>query len=639
MRPRRDPVPRARDAWSWLGGTALLGILGAGVVAAAVVLWENIDLRQLAPQLVAPPAPPPAALAPAPPSVSDVPFDAVLFDSPRNRDYFPDASYYAATLASWEALLEESGGGVRRVATAEQLRELEPSDVLVLAEATCLSDPELEAIRSHIRRSGSLVASWAVGARDGSCEWRGWGTVAELTEAESVREIPARRGLFLTVPGSVALSPGLAPGTRIELRPDPSLAVRLAGPRVYWSDWALNPRPDESGGGADVAAIAADTPAGGRVAWFGHRITQAVTPTDSLNLRRLIQNGILWAAGVPFASPAAWPQGRTAALVVTLDVEDEPRNAVATADLLRERGLAGTFFVVSALVQGETDLASALVAAGEVGSQTSDHTPVAGLTSPDQRARLRRSWSEIESWAGQGPEGLHPPEETFDATTLAAWAAAGGTYLLATNDARSGSPELHQTAEDSIVVLPRLMKDDYNIIVQDHVVRSRSLGQAYLDGLRKLRAIGGLAVVAGHSQIMRPGGRIDALGAVLDSARAQGDWWMATGADVARWWRDRADTRVTFVPPDPVSRPGVSAGGVDDLLVEARGAGGVAALSVDVVLPTARHAVIPLVDGVSVNFTETEWGMRVPVGDLRSGETRRISFVHVESDAHTIPWT
>ncbi|MDH3423511.1 MAG: hypothetical protein OEN00_11010, partial [Gemmatimonadota bacterium] len=60
MRPKRELIPRAKDSWVWLGGLALLGILGGGVTAAAVLLWENIDIRQLVPQLAAPALPVPA---------------------------------------------------------------------------------------------------------------------------------------------------------------------------------------------------------------------------------------------------------------------------------------------------------------------------------------------------------------------------------------------------------------------------------------------------------------------------------------------------------------------------------------------------------------------------------------------------
>ncbi len=299
----------------------------------------------------------------------------------------------------------------------------------------------MSAIRSHVEAGGGLVSNWAVGARDEDCEWRGWGAVGELTGAGDVRELAVREALYLTVPGGMALSPGLDPGTRIELRPEPSLALHLPGPRVYWSDWALNPAPDESGGGADVAAATTLNSSGGRTAWFGFRLSQAATPRDSLRLDRLVQNGILWAAGRAVAAPAPWPNGKRSALLLVEDVEAEYPNARAMADLLEELKLPGTFFAVSQLVLDDTELGQTLARVGEVGSQTSDHNPVAGLAYEDQAVRLRRSWIEIRDWTGDAPGGLRPPEESFDSNTLRAWREAGGRYVVATNQARSGSPE------------------------------------------------------------------------------------------------------------------------------------------------------------------------------------------------------
>jgi peptidoglycan/xylan/chitin deacetylase (PgdA/CDA1 family) len=630
MRPKRNPVPRARDSWVWLGGLALLGILGGGVTAAAIVLWENIDIRQLVPQLAAPPLPIPVPEPPPEAAREEVAYEAVVFSSPRNQGYFPDPTYYRATLQVWSELVDRTGGNVREVADAEGLRGLRPQDLLVLVEAPCLATEEVAAVRAHLRAGGGVVSNWAVGVRDADCEWTGWQTIMELTGAEDVRELPPREGLYLTVPGGVALSPGFDPGTRIELRPDPSLALRLSGPRVYWSDWALNPQADESGGGADVAAIATHSALGGRIAWFGLRVGQAATSADSVRLSRLVENGIAWAASVPTAAPAPWPDARRAALVFTLDVEDEPQNALQMAAFLGERGLPGTFFVVSRLVLEDRAMAQALIAAGEVGSQTSDHTPLQGLTAQEQRLRLGRSWTEIENWTGVPPTGLRPPEETFDPNTLDAWQRAGGTYLLATNESRSASPEVHRVGGGVQILLPRLLKDDYNIIVQDRVLRGASLGEALLAGTRKMRAIGGLAVVAGHTQIIREGPRIDALRTVADSALAQGDWWIARASDVAAWWAARAGTTVDFEPA--TNDTGESQSPVSDVVVTAPFDRGVDDLWIDIVLPSVPEAMIPLVAGRSVDFERTEWGMRIPVGSLAAGDERRITFLVLEDE-------
>ena len=643
-------MPRARAAGHWLGGILLLGLLAGGVVVAAVLLWENLDVRQLAPTLAVEPGPLPDPEPPVSPGVQAGLFPVVLFNSPRNQAYFPDESYYQQTLQQWWSLIEGLGGEIREVASEAELRALSPGDLLVVPEAPCLSSREVSAIRAHLDEGGGLVSNWAVGARDEGCEWRGWSTVARFTGAGDVRELTNREALYFTVPGGMALSPGLDPGTRIELRPEPSLALHLPGPRVYWSDWALNPAPDESGGGADVAAAATRTPSGGRGSWFGFRLAQAATPGDSARLVRLVENGVLWASGRVQASPAPWPDGLRSALLLVQDVEAEYENALAMAELLEEKSLPGTFFAVSQLVLDDPSLGQALARVGEVGSQTSDHTPVAGLSFQDQAIRLRRSWSEIRGWTGSAPVGLRPPEESFDSNTLRAWQEAGGSYVLAVNQARSGSPEIHRLRTgEPVVLLPRLLKDDYNVFVQEGAVRTVRLTEAFLEGTGKLRAIGGLAVVAIHTQIVGGGRRLDAVRETADAVVAQGDWWIAEAREVADWWKARAGIRITAVKPEPVMDPpdeGVLPEGVlpedvlpedasdsdpdgnqpPDLLVEIQGEAGIAGVWIDVILPEGSERTIPSVDGIPVAFTTTDWGVRIPVGDLIPGELRVISF-------------
>ncbi len=523
---------------------------------------------------------------------------------------------------------------MRTARSADDLRQADVDDVLVLVEAPCLSAEEKAAVQAHLAAGGGLLANWAIGARDEACEWQGWQTVAEFTGAEDVREIPAREGHFLTVPASVPLSAGLDPGARVELRPDPSLALRLTGPRLYWSDWALNPAPDEEGGGADAAAVATRTAEGGRVAWFAFRHGQGVTSTDSLRLRRIFENGIAWAAGMALATPAPWPEGERGALMVTLDVEDQAANATVMAAMLREREVPATFYVVSQLVMADTALALALTAAGEVGSQTSDHSPVLGLTPQDQRFRLRRSWMDVDTWTGVAPSGPHRPEETFDANTLSAWRLAGGRYLIATNDGRSASPEVHLTREGPVVLLPRVLRDDYNLIVQERVIRASSLERDIVNDVSKMHAIGGLAIVVGHTQSMRTGPRLAAVGAVVDSARAQGDWWMARGEQVADWWTLRAELRVTFVPREESTYLGdeFEPAIMSDILMEAPTERGIAGPWIDLVIPRAAESLRPLINGNSIDFEATDWGMRIPLPALQPGGTARISVVQLAAE-------
>ncbi len=184
------------------------------------------------------------------------------------------------------------------------------------------------------------------------------------------------------------------------------------------------------------------------------------------------------------------------------------------------------------------------------------------------------------------------------------------------------------------------------MFVQDGALKADRLSEAFLGGTEKLRSIGGLAVVATHTQILGTGRRLDAIRAVATTARSQEDWWIAESREVAAWWRDRAGVRVSLVVPGEsraeasASTPqedqgaageGIGAGGMPlggaEIRVEAQTDSGIRGLWLDVLLPERIGTdFTPEVGGIPVSFTATEFGIRIPVGDLEAGESKRISF-------------
>jgi peptidoglycan/xylan/chitin deacetylase (PgdA/CDA1 family) len=603
MPPRQDPVPRARAAAQWLGGLMLLGFLGAGVVAAAAALWENVDVQSLARRAAAvtdaPPPPPPDGPGPVA-SAGGAPAVA-LFESAASARYFPDSGFYRASLSRWEALLIEAAGRPVRVRDAAGVAALPAGALLVAPESVCLSDAEIAAFRRHLSSGGGLVLSWATAARDGACRWRGWEPLRSLTGALDLAEYPAEPALFLAVPAGLPLSPGIPPGGRIELYPEPHLALQTPGPHPYWSDWALN-APRGEGPIPDAAAVLHEPDTGGRVAWFGFRERQAVGERDVERVRRLLRNGVRWAAGTTVAEISTWPGGKRGALLVAQDVETGFENAAALARLLREREARGTFFAVSRMALDHPAIADSLRGAGEVASQTADHAPTAGLPLEEQQVRLGRSIRELEAWSGQEVTGLRPPEERFDEATLRAWRRAGGRYVAAVNDARSAAPEIYRTPDGSVALLPRLIKDDYNVFVQDGARRTDRLRSAWLEGMRKVEALGGLAYLSLHTQIAGTPDRVDVVGEVLDSAATRpGGWWVAPGAAIASWWMARDEARLEL-----------EARG-DTLALRIRApAAGLRDAWIDLYLPGGTE-LRPHRDGLALAWAPTEWGIRFPV--------------------------
>ncbi len=67
--------------------------------------------------------------------------------------------------------------------------------------------------------------------------------------------------------------------------------------------------------------------------------------------------------------------------------------------------------------------------------------------------------------------------------------------------------------------------------------------------------------------------------------------------------------------------------GGSEIIVEAPAESGIQGLWVEIILPEGiRTEFTPEVGGIPVSFTATDFGIRVPVGDLEAGERERITF-------------
>jgi peptidoglycan/xylan/chitin deacetylase (PgdA/CDA1 family) len=605
-----------------LGGILLLGVLAAGVIAAGVKLWQDIDIQRLSGSAVfREPHVIPPALPPRVPAVAPQPYPAALFVSNLSLGFFADSSYYLGLVDRWEELTAETAGQVTRVTSASEIESLAGKGLLVAPSAVCLREQEAAALRNHAERGGGLVLSWAPGARDSDCQWLGFEAVARLLGTPEVRELEARESAYLTVPAGTALSAGFDPGTRVELGYESQMAASTGGPRVFWSDWSLNSQPAGESSDANAAAMTAWTEAGGRIVWFGFRLGQGARPEDQAKADRLVINGIRWAAELPAADITHWPGNSRSALLIEQDVESQFSNVAALADIAIRESVPMSFYVVSQLALQHPELADSLKKAGEIGSQTSDHVTVGGRTLSDQQTRLRRSWTEILEWTGDSAYGLRPPEERFDENTLRAWRDAGGTYVVGVNELRTAAPEVHETPSGLVVLLSRMVKDDFNVFVQESALRSVRLLQAYLDGMDKVRTLGGLAVISTHSQVAGEHGRIRTINGVIDSARADGDWWIATGLDIANWWLARSETDVQM---------GYAPGAELEVRVTAPAGHRLAGAWLNVDLPGYPEYWAPLVDGRPTEYVLTDWGMRIPLVDLPPRATTVVRLVRSE---------
>ncbi len=619
-RPRGYPYepPRPRTPWAWGGAILLLGTLVAGLIGAAVLLWRYIDVDavlQAATGEMPAPVSEVVADVPLPELTGTVSWTAHLYVPEHNAGFFPDPRYHSDLNERWGALLVDIGAGIAHVRGAAALDSLDGDGLLVVAAAVCLDDDERDAIRRHVDRGGHLIATWALGVRDAECEWDGFRFLKDMTGVEAAGTLAGRPPTYLTIPYGSVLSAGLPPGLRVELKTEPWVTVRAASSSVFWTDWALNPL-SAPGGGAAGAAIARTTEAGSRIVWFGWRMDVAATERDRELLERMAQNSALWAAGHIVADVNPWPEGHRSAMSVTQDAEHSFRNSRRLAERFAAIDVPVTFFVVSQLALDYPELADVLASAGEVATHSVDHRQVAGRLWSGQLAGLRQARIDVEGWAGTPPVGFRPPREVFDQYTLEAWRRSGGRYLAGSNYARMAAPAIFDTRAGPMVVLPRVVDDDYAVMVTRGETSPDSLRATFLASLEKTRWLGGLDLLTVHTQLIDSYSRVDAVEAAVRAAQATGDVWIAQASDIADWWLMRSGLRLRV--RERVDRSAV-------LSIANHGPNAVSSAWLQVYLPEHRETyAAPEIGSAIIESEYGPSGLRVRVPTLDPGESVEI---------------
>ncbi len=450
--------------------------------------------------------------------------------------YYETASEHERLLQSWAAAVEGAGVRIRWLAPADLATDR--SVAIVVAASPCLSAATRTAMLTAPRRGQGVIVTGLTGTRDAGCRDLGFGFLAQLTGSARVDTVPSTAEAYVTMTSGSPLALDIPPGARIELHPAPHVAMRREGRTAYFSDRDLNPAGVPGSQLVD-AAVVHSLDGGRRVVYFGFELGTVVDrPWERAMAALLVRNAVALAAGIPLASPESWPRGHAAAAVIAQDVEDEFENAKHALDSLQAVGAPGTFFLVSDLAARHADLVQRMASAGEIGTHTENHATLGG-TVEVQRRRLDRTQQQLVELTGGRVAGLRPPEEQFDARTLLAWQQAGGEYVFGANNGRSASPELVEVAGAPLVLIGRIVDDDFITVRRARITDPARLAADQLEAFRKVRALGGLFVMSYHSNMLARPATVPAIGIVARALRADSTVWLTTARAAADWWLGR----------------------------------------------------------------------------------------------------
>jgi peptidoglycan/xylan/chitin deacetylase (PgdA/CDA1 family) len=459
------------------------------------------------------------------------------------------ASFYRshATLdtivRAWRDELVALGADVRVVGSGS-LATQRGAHVLVIPSSPCMTIATREAIEAATSRGQGLIVTGLAGAYDAGCRWIGYGFLIGMTGATRAALLESPGTAYVVVPGGGPLSADVPPGARIELDPAAQVALRHRGRDAYYSDYSLQPRPAEGLPLVD-GAIVRGIRGRARVVYWGFELNDVVPRAwNRAVVRLLVRNAAVWAGRLPLAWIEPWPHGRQAAAVFVQEVDDELTNARSALDSLRAAGVPGTYFMTARFARQQRRLTRQLAAAGEIGTYGESDRPVGGAPPAVQHANLRSAQRELSRLLGSPVAGLRPPAEQFDTATMAAWLAAGGSYLFGVNDARAAAPELLRVGDDTLVLVSRIGASDLVMAGAGAPRDTQRIAATFRIGLTQVRALGGLYPLGYPSRLIARRELVPTLARITRAVAADSTLWVATTRDIAAWWQARAALRV-----------------------------------------------------------------------------------------------
>ncbi len=209
----------------------------------------------------------------------------------------------ADDLGFYHALVE---AGLPFELLSDQMMSAEALDrfkVVILANATCLSDAQAETLRAYVGRGGSVIAAFETGTRDESSKPREKLALGELL---GVRAARTTRGVvknkYIAINGVHPVSAGFEGAERIicgtyikEVEADPDTAA----PFLYVPDYPdlpmeeVYPRSEASG----AAVVAREHASGGRTIYIPWNIGAIFWEVLAPDHGQVIANSVRWALG------------------------------------------------------------------------------------------------------------------------------------------------------------------------------------------------------------------------------------------------------------------------------------------------------------------------------------------------------
>lgn len=494
--------------------------------------------------------------------------EVVLYASVNNKAYYATGGLdYGSNSLAWEGFLRKYRIPYKLVTTVEQL-EKAPLGVLLLPSAVVLSDKERNAIAMYRSLGGSVLSTWLTGIRNDKGGLVGLEFMDKVLDVKvtGTTETSPDDG-FLIVHGNTPVSHHLASGTRVWLERAKGwfpLQLSAKNSAASMMPWTRKFTPDKA-----ISVIGYDekTQSNGRasravVLGYPERLWQT---SDPKALEAIAHNALMWLLRQPDAYMSDWPNPYTSAFVMGVDSTDVLAGVdVSFAKRLEDVGGRATYYLLTDVATKSAENAKKIQAKGhEIAYLADKYEGFQGQSLAVQTRRfdtMRTVLSDLGIEVGK-PPGFRPPMGSSDATTQKLVAERGFGHFVATmGDTDTRLPFVLAKAEGTnnpLIGIPSTQTGPEEWIDDADVEDGL---QAFLDELALAQAMGGVSFVRVPNQTLMAPDQLDTIFDYLKEQRAR--MWMASGRQVADWWRERVrlSARLDSNIQAPVLTVTVSAG-------------------------------------------------------------------------------
>jgi Polysaccharide deacetylase len=496
------------------------------------------------------PAPPPAISIKN--NVNPVAFEqrAILYASPSTRNYLnrgridPNQSVQA-----WQDFLEKYQIPYKLVTSESDLNR-QTSGVLILPSSLALSASEMQAISDFRGRGGSVFATWLSGVRNERGDWLGFDFMQKVLDVKVTGNTAAQKEeVFLMPHGDSPPSHFLPAGFRIwTSRPQEYSPLRLSANHqaAHIMDWSRNNSDGRESGVMTYDERDLGNGRGSRSVVLGIP-EQLWMSSDPRHLEAITHTALRWLLRVPSAYLSAWPAPFRSAFMMVVDAGDP----IAESDLvflkaLEDNGGRATIYFLSLHAEKSAKLLKELQAKGhEIAFMGDKFIGFKDQEIAVQAERIDKARQQVKDAGYRIPAqpGFHAPVEAYDKATVSVLSSRGFGHYVGTGDlVDSRIPTLYPVDASAppgskpLVVLPRTQKGPEDAAEEGDIDDAL---KAFMVDFKTSERMQGLTVVRLPTQsgIVQP----DQMAELTEEMKKHGEkMWMATGSQVADWWRERS---------------------------------------------------------------------------------------------------